>query len=332
VLCCYNSATKISLALKHIQEQKLPDDIDWEVIIVDNNCSDNTVDIAMETWNLNPVTSLKIVYETQPGLIYARHAGLRESTYSLICFVDDDNLLFPDYLHNMIRTFNSHPQAGIIGGISIPMFEEGADMPEWFGKFESSYAVGCRNKESGVLDAHEYVYGAGMGVRKDIWDSLIKSGYQMLLKGRSGGDLSSGEDTEMQLIYRMMGYQIFFSTDLKFHHLISAGRLKWEYLLKLKLGFGACDIILGMYRIFLSPYLPRNIIRRLWVTEISFTLLVFVGKLILFFPDSIINREGSFRTASFYHSLGRLREMWRLKDQYRILIQALADWRSVNRT
>ena len=43
ILCCYNSAKRLPLTLKHLAEQNVDSNIAWEVLIVDNASTDHTV-------------------------------------------------------------------------------------------------------------------------------------------------------------------------------------------------------------------------------------------------------------------------------------------------
>ena len=45
VICCYNSSSRIETTLEYLAKQKLKD-LSCEVILVDNNCSDATVEVA----------------------------------------------------------------------------------------------------------------------------------------------------------------------------------------------------------------------------------------------------------------------------------------------
>ena len=51
IICCYNSAKRLHETLKHLALQQVSDTIHWEVILVNNNSTDATTQIALEIWN-----------------------------------------------------------------------------------------------------------------------------------------------------------------------------------------------------------------------------------------------------------------------------------------
>jgi len=79
IVCCYNSSKFITACLEHIACQNL-DGITLEVILVDNNCTDDTVNIALQAWRTcgSPFI-LRIIEEKVSGIAYARKKGVLEA-------------------------------------------------------------------------------------------------------------------------------------------------------------------------------------------------------------------------------------------------------------
>ena len=50
IICCYNSENRIVPTLEHLSRQTLGQ-LSCEIILVDNNCSDGTIDLAKKTWD-----------------------------------------------------------------------------------------------------------------------------------------------------------------------------------------------------------------------------------------------------------------------------------------
>ncbi|MBA2330845.1 MAG: glycosyltransferase family 2 protein, partial [Flavisolibacter sp.] len=98
VICCYNSAELLPKTLHHIAQQKIASTIPWELIIVNNNSSDDTKKIAEQFINKNPFIKAHIVDEFSPGLSIARHKGFETSSYEYMLLCDDDNWLENDYV------------------------------------------------------------------------------------------------------------------------------------------------------------------------------------------------------------------------------------------
>ena len=232
IVCCYNSAKRLSITLEHLTNQKASN-ISWEVILVDNASTDDTILVAQEIWSdCKSSIPFKIVFERRQGLSYAREQGLENAQYGYAIFCDDDNWLAEDYVQRSFDIMNSDAQIGIAGGICNAAFETA--VPEWFDKHKGYYAVGKQFDDTGdITHTREYLWGAGMILRKFVWLELKKMGFQSILSDRKGKSLSSGGDTEMCMVFRQAGYKIYYDESLNLQHFIPAPRLTWSYLAKL---------------------------------------------------------------------------------------------------
>ena len=79
--------------LSHLQKQKISSLIQWELILVDNASTDDTVSVAKKQWQQEPLAPMHVVYEKEPGLMSARKKGVKATRYPIVSFVDDDNWL-----------------------------------------------------------------------------------------------------------------------------------------------------------------------------------------------------------------------------------------------
>lgn len=228
IICCYNSASRIAVTLKHIALQKVPAAIQWEVILVDNNSTDNTQNAAQHEWEQHNVpVSFKIVKESKSGLIYAREKGISEAKYEFLLFCDDDNWLEENYIRHAFEIMNANSNIAILGGRSQGNFE--SNKPIWFENFEKAYVTGKPLEHSGIANVRSYIAGAGMVVRKPVLDLLYALKFKPLLTGRRGKELLSGEDSEICLLIMFLGYDLYYDDRLQFIHFITANRLSWKY-------------------------------------------------------------------------------------------------------
>lgn len=227
VICCYNSAARIQETLHFLFLQKIPLGFKYEIVLVNNASTDNTkgkiLDALQEATNEIPVT---IVDEITPGLASARKKGLETARYDVIVFVDDDNHLDEQYLTTAYRIMQEHPDVGIAGGWIKPK------LPFYPGKWlEGNYAalaIGKRFDESRYVD---WVFGAGMVIRKQVFETFAHKGIQLMLSGRLGSKQTSGDDAEMCQLAQFVGYKIYYSVDLILDHKISANRLtRWSFI------------------------------------------------------------------------------------------------------
>jgi glycosyltransferase involved in cell wall biosynthesis len=162
IICCYNSASRLPVTLKHLSQQNVDLVIPWEVIVVDNNSSDNTANIALSYWNASKTnTPLRVIEEKMPGLSFARKAGVQSAKYKLSIFCDDDNWLTHNYLQVAYTIMEKEPKIGILGGQCLARTEN--DSPAWFKDKKEYYAVGKQNSVTGDISFRGYVLGCRHG-------------------------------------------------------------------------------------------------------------------------------------------------------------------------
>jgi glucosyl-dolichyl phosphate glucuronosyltransferase len=96
IISTYNRAHFLDVLFDSITKQTIAPDR-FEVVIVNNNCTDNTEDVCQKFRTENP--SVKVFYcvETQQGLSYGRNRGIAESKGRIVTFLDDDAFLAPDF-------------------------------------------------------------------------------------------------------------------------------------------------------------------------------------------------------------------------------------------
>ena len=245
VICCYNSGNKLNNVLNGIAELDICNiNATLEVIVVNNNSSDDTDErarILLKNLGLNG----RVVYEHEPGLIYARIRGVKEAKGELICFVDDDNILDRQYIKVATGIFIKYPHVGYLGGQSkLP--ENYYPVPEWFDKISHSFAVGRQRKNNGFLDVNEpLLWGAGLIIKKSIFIDIIESGYEFKLKGRCHGVSLAGDDSEICYLFAQRRWAGYYTSELKITHVISKDRFNLINVVKMYAGFGASYKILN---------------------------------------------------------------------------------------
>lgn len=117
IICTYNGAARIEKVLSCFKKQKNTEHIDWEIIVVDNNSTDNTYEIVK---NISSEfgKKLKLVQETKQGLIHARIKGYHASRCDVISYIDDDNYVADDWVFNVYDIMKTYPEVGACGGFN----------------------------------------------------------------------------------------------------------------------------------------------------------------------------------------------------------------------
>jgi glycosyltransferase involved in cell wall biosynthesis len=107
VIPCYNEEKYIRECILSIKKEAklLPN---YEIVVVDNNCTDNTVLIAMQE-------GVTIVSERQKGVVFARQKGYETAQYELIANIDADSRLFEGWVNIALKHIQDPSIAAITG-------------------------------------------------------------------------------------------------------------------------------------------------------------------------------------------------------------------------
>jgi glycosyltransferase involved in cell wall biosynthesis len=228
-------------------QQEFSENIPWEIIVVDNNSSDNTSEVVKKEWMKYQLSiPFTLLQQPLPGKSYALDLGISKARFDIIVICDDDNRLAKNYLETAWQMMCRHNNIGVLGGQSFGMFE--SEKPFWFDEFQSAFVVGTQLNESGIANGRKYLWGAGMVIRKQILDQLNQLAFQPMLTCRKGDTLSSGGDSETCLLSLFLGYDLYYDSRLQFSHYIPAKRLSWKYCKKMiTKGFAEPQIYYYLY-------------------------------------------------------------------------------------
>src|SRR5262245_52765154 len=226
-ICTWNRCALLERTLQCLTALVIPSDVNWELLIVDNNCTDDTVAVARRFANRLP---LRIVKEPQPGLSHARNSAIRVATGDYIVFTDDDVLVDPEWMAGFLAAARQFPEAAAFGGPIHPWFPEppDEDLLEAFPELQTGFCGLNYNRAEGPLHRGEYVYGANMAFRRCLLDGLKFDehlGPSPTYRGRADDDV----DFVDQL--RRRGYQAIWVPRMKVQHYVDVSRMTLTYLL-----------------------------------------------------------------------------------------------------
>ena len=280
IICCHNSAARLPETLAHLGRQRVEPALDWEIVLVDNNSTDGTGEVAVACCPEQVRHRLRVVHEAMPGVNAARLRGIRAARFDIVGFVDDDNWVGEDWLRTVAEIFAENAAIGVINGPSEAAFE--TTPAPWFERVQGYYAVGPQypvmgdiTNESGAL-----FWGAGMALRRVPLIALLDSGFELITTSRKGGQLQGGEDSEFCFALKAMGWRLHYDSRLKLRHFMPAARLTWPYAIKLMRGMGLSAPPLTGYAVALRMH-PFDK-QPAWKTTWLFQLLKSVKALVVF--------------------------------------------------
>jgi len=201
---------------------------------------------------------VKLVREEQPGLARARVCGIRRSSGEMLVFVDDDTVLYPDYLAQARRILMERPYLAAIGGQLIPEFEGPLPLPEHYYRERLAIREFQTDQWSNRWDDFATSpIGGGMVVRRvvaDEWANLCETTPWRLSLGRTGGNLSGGEDIDLVRTVCQAGYGKGIFAGLKLTHIFPPQRLTPEFLVRITEGNRRSGVVLrAMFDPTLQP-------------------------------------------------------------------------------
>jgi len=231
VVCTYDNAPLLDRTLEAMSRLRVPEEARCRVLVVDNNCTDDTPTVV-ERWRESFPLPLRRVREPMQGLTPARLRGVLETDGEWIAFVDDDCLLAEDWVEQAARFAAEHPECGAFGGRVVPEWE--TEPPPYVLEHRYAYAA----KEHGdTAHRRQWLAGAGMVVRRAALEACGWTGRQFL-EDRAGGRLVSGGDVEIGL--RIAARQeVWYVPACTLRHVIPARRMTRPYLRRITFGLGA---------------------------------------------------------------------------------------------
>ncbi len=235
----YNGASRLPQVLEKLLTQTGVENIKWEIVVINNNSSDNTYAVIQnyqKIFNLN--CPLRYFIEPMQGIPFARQRAVSEARGKFIAFIDDDNLPAPDWVLAAYTFGKEHPLAGAWSGQIHGEYE--VEPPKNFEKIQAFLAIREHGSQAYLFEPNNLRLppGAGLVVRKKAWCEAVPS--TLSLHGRLPGLFVAGDDYEALLYIHKANWDIWYNPAMHINHRIPHWRLEKDYLLTLARGCGLC--------------------------------------------------------------------------------------------
>lgn len=265
----------MSRCLNSLVNQTLREEL-YEVIIVDNNSSDNTQQLAKEY--VQNHTNFSLISEMKQGLSHTRNKGWKIAQGKYVAFIDDDAKATSNWCEQIVHAFeNVSPAPNAVGGLIYPYYEK--KPPKWFSDEFEIRSWGEKPLFLTGNAAKRGFSGSNMAFPSVILEKYGGFSTDYGLKGRK---LRLSEDTEF--FYRISKHERFFWYDpqIKVYHWTPVHKMRpgYRFLRTYKTG----QSLAQMER----PNMSLTTYCRDWINFLRFLLK---------FPYSVLNSQGNRKTS-----------------------------------
>ena len=239
-ICTWNRADMLAEMLEHLTLCNKPVSAEWEVVVVNNNCTDHTDAVIKSFVGRLPIVR---VWQPIPGKSNALNAAMQAVTGDYILWTDDDVLVDENWIRTYEAAIRSNPDAVFFGGPIRPHYD--IDPPQWLREsidlFASAYALRELGDHPIDLDKSTLPFGANWAVRVREQRNVA---YDPRL-GRQPAEITlCGEETQVMEQLLAEGARGVWVPDAFVNHRVPALRQTVTYLKKYYRGLGMTDRVL----------------------------------------------------------------------------------------
>jgi len=169
IIPTYNREALLNELLHSLIVQKFDAD-DFEILVIDNNSTNDVAKTIEEFTKAYPKFDVKYFNEKQQGVQYAWNRGIAEALGKLLVFVDDDVTFHKDYFETLSKDFSDNLDNISGGGKIAPVFEH--QKPAWISKYVMPYFIEINLGERSTFPKKHNPFATNMLVSKAIFDKI----------------------------------------------------------------------------------------------------------------------------------------------------------------
>jgi glucosyl-dolichyl phosphate glucuronosyltransferase len=227
IVCTFNRARILPRALESLSASVLPESVEWEVLVVDNNSHDGTREVATEFCQRHSA-HFRYIFESKPGKTNALNRGIQEAQGEALAFTDDDVTVSPAWL----QTLTAHLGENWAGAAGRILLEGEFSLPKWIPR-DQKYALAPLTVFDPAIEAGpllESPFGANMAFSRRVFQ---KHGYFRtdLGPGLGGSIPQKSEDSEFGHRLLAAGERLRYEPEAVVYHSLPPSRLRKDYFL-----------------------------------------------------------------------------------------------------
>lgn len=239
LIATFNRAVLLDETLTWLARMQTAPSLSWEVIVVDNNSTDETRSVV-ERHQQHFRVPLRYLFEPRQGRSSALNTGILEARGRVLAFTDDDVRVQDGWLDSACAPLmEGSASLGYTGGPVRPIW--GAPPPAWLdltrGDLWGTIAIQDHGDTPvGYEEAKRVPLGANMAVRRDVFTA---AGVFRPDLGRANGRFVLGQEVpEWLLRVRSAGFTGMYVPRMEVHHHVPAARLSKTYFRRWWVGKG----------------------------------------------------------------------------------------------
>ena len=239
-ICTWNRSRLLQQTLESLTRLRVPDDLAWDLVIVDNRSQDDTREVIQSFESRLPI---RYVFEGNQGHARSRNTAVEQAAGDLIVWTDNDVIVDRNWLAGYAEAALKYPQAAFFGGVIEPVFEAGK--PDWlvdtWDKSHPVYAARDLGKTEFQLLENQFPFGANFAIRADVQNEFLYD----LRTGRSGVGMVG--DDEITVLRRIVaaGHHGVWLPQTKLQHFIPQDRATPKYVGQYFVGQGQANVLKG---------------------------------------------------------------------------------------
>lgn len=231
IIPTHNRSRLLKWTLESLASMQVPDHVDAEVLVILNGCTDDSREVA-EACLASVPTAWRVIDEPTLGVSHARNRAVAESRGDVLCFLDDDVKVEPDWLGRIIDTANRN-EADVVGG-GVELWWEDVERPDWFTERFNSFLSGCKHgEEPHPIRSSIGAIGANCLFRRKVFET---NGGFIVNLDRIGGSLLGGSDTEIVDRAIEAGFKAYHDPTAIVHHWVFAKGITADYFRRVSHG------------------------------------------------------------------------------------------------
>lgn len=224
-ICTWNRAALLNRTLTSFHDLEVPAGVRWELVVVDNRCTDSTPDVIERHASALPI---RRVFEQQQGHSASRNAAIQTASGNLLLWTDDDVRVDSQWLKAYWNASLEQPNASFWGGVIQPDFE--IPCPAWvtenWGGCSKIFAIREAAAMQEPMSPAHLPFGANFAIRTKVQQEFL---YNCEF-GRQGESMRGFDEIDVLRRALEAGYHGQWCPAAQLHHLIPQDRISLDYV------------------------------------------------------------------------------------------------------